>query len=143
MQRKQLSAYRMNVPKFGVWRDGYYMSMNLFTPTGFFAGNGVAAFDRTAMLAGDPNAQEIYFTPSTGEGFVTMMPSDCDGPFPVAGTPNYFTYMRMSGSQHLGIYEFHVDWTNTANATFGNNIQLPVTAFTQMTGGVPQSEEHT
>jgi hypothetical protein len=123
-------------PKFGVWPDGYYMSYNKFSPS--YSGPGVAAFDRTGMLAGDPNAQRITFNPSTGEGFPSMLPSDCDGTFPTAGTPNYFTYIETSGSQHLRIYEFHSDWVNTANSTFGNYTQLTVTPFTTMTGGVPQ-----
>ena len=124
-------------PKFGVWPDGYYMSYNRFSASGYYIGPGAAVFDRTAMLAGDPNAQRITFNPSVG-GFPSMMPSDCDGTFPTAGTPNYFTYIRTSGSQYLGIYEFHADWNNTSNATFGNNINLTVTPFTTMSGGIPQ-----
>lgn len=131
-------SYMPDYPKFGVWPDGYYMSANRFSSGGGYIGPGVSAFDRTAMLSGDPNAQMVTFNPTTGEGFVTMVPSDCDGPFPAAGTPNYFTYVRMSGSQHIGIYEFHVDWSNPGNSSFGNNLQLPVAPFTTMSGGVPQ-----
>ncbi|MFH1936595.1 MAG: hypothetical protein ABIK52_03410, partial [Bacteroidota bacterium] len=42
-------------PKFGVWQDGYYMSSNNFGSQGF-ANNGAYGYDRTAMLAGDPDA---------------------------------------------------------------------------------------
>ncbi len=122
--------------KFGVWPDGYYMSFNGFS--GGYSGPGASAFDRTAMLAGDPNARCITFYPSTPDGFASMLPSDCDGTFPPAGTPNYFTYIATDSPQHLGIYEFHADWTNTANSTFGNPTQLTVTPFTTMNGGVPQ-----
>jgi hypothetical protein len=44
-------------PKFGVWPDGYYMTVNEF-------GSGQSAttvFDRTAMLAGDPTPAAQYF----------------------------------------------------------------------------------
>jgi hypothetical protein len=122
--------------KFGVWPDGYYMSFNRFA--GGYTGPGASAFDRTAMLAGDPDARCITFNPSTGEGFASMLPSDCDGTFPATGTPNYFTYISEGGTQHLRIYEFHADWNNTANSTFGNYTQLTVAPFNTMTGGIPQ-----
>ena len=123
-------------PKLGVWPDGYYISYNKFSPS--YSGPGVAAFDRTAMLSGDPDAQRISFDPSTGEGFPSMLPSDCDGTFPAAGTPNYFTYIEMGGSQHLRVYEFHADWGNPANSTFGNYTQLSVTPFATVSSDVPQ-----
>jgi hypothetical protein len=136
--RYQFSLSSMpDYPKFGVWPDGYYMSSNRFGSGGGYQGPGVAAFDRTAMLAGDPNAQMVAINPSA-EGFVTMMPSDCDGTFPSIGTPNYFVYVKMSGSQHLRINEFHVDWNNPSSSTFGNSIDLPVASFTTLSGGIPQ-----
>jgi len=127
-------------PKFGIWPDGYYMSCNQFSAgAGNFAGVGAAAFDRSQMLTGNPGAQMIWFTlPSSNEAF-GMMPSDCDGAFPPAGTPNYFTYRSGAGSSHLGILEFHADWTNTANSTFGNLLSLPVNTFSSSLGlGIPQ-----
>ena len=115
-------------PKFGVWPDGYYMSANLFM--GSWAGNGAYSFERAAMLVGNPEAQRISFTLSPGgEGFISLLPSDCDGTFPVAGTPNYFTYARLGGTQRLGIYEFHSDWLTPTNSTFGNITYLPVNGF--------------
>ena len=125
-------------PKFGVWPDGYYMSVNRFTASGSaYLGTGQAAFDRAAMLAGDSSAQMVYFTlPSSNNAF-SCLPSDCDGEFPPAGTPNYFVYM-MDGPDYLGVYEFHVDWTNTANSTFGNFYQLPVATFNDNISGISQ-----
>ena len=126
-------------PKFGIWRDGYYLSTNNFM--GGWVGNSACAFDRTAMLAGDPNAQRISFTISPGsDGFTSLLPADCDGAFPAAGTPEYFTYIRTGTPQKLGIYEFHSDWTNPANSTFTNLTYLPVTAFNTMGWGtgIPQ-----
>jgi hypothetical protein len=121
-------------PKFGIWPDGYYMSSNNFSNSSY-VGNGISGFDRTAMLAGDPNAQRVYFSVSSGEGFVTFLPADCDGTFPPAGTPNYFAYMKMSGTQHFRIYEFHSDWANTTNATFTNVGDLNVNSFNTFSGG--------
>ncbi len=127
-------------PKFGVWPDGYYMSTNNFM--GGWVGNGAFGYDRGAMLAGNPEALMIAFNLNpSGEGFISLLPSDCDGDFPPVGTPNYFTYVRTGGTQRLGIIEFHADWSNPAASTFGNTTYLPVTSFSTLGGsgnGVPQ-----
>ena len=127
-------------PKFGIWSDGYYLSTNNFGPgPAGWTGNGAYSFDRTAMLAGDPNAARISFTvPPGGDGFISLLPADCDGALPDMGTPNYFTYIRTGGTQRLGIYEFHSDWTTPANSTFGNRIYLNVNSFNTLGNGIPQ-----
>jgi len=131
-------------PKFGIWPDGYYMSTNDFVSGAGWVGNGACAFDRDAMLAGDPQAQRISFTlPAGNEGFITLLPADCDGPFPEMGTPNYFTYIKTDQPQHLGIIEFHADWVNPANATFNNTLFLEVNPFYTLGGfdnGIPQKD---
>lgn len=126
-------------PKFGVWPDGYYMTCNRFASgSGNYAGTGAAAFDRTAMLAGNGSPTMIYFTlPSSNEAY-SMLPSDCDGPFPAAGTPDYFAYIRTSSPYHLGIYEFHANWTTPASSTFGNFVSLAVNTFSASLSGIPQ-----
>ena len=116
-------------PKFGIWVDGYYMSCNRFTAgTGAWAGVGAAAFDRTAMIAGNASPQMLWFTLGSGNEAYGMLPSDCDGQFPASGTPDYFSYIY-DGPDHLGVYEFHSDWTTPANSTFGNYLSLSVSAF--------------
>ena len=125
-------------PKFGVWPDGYYMSANLFGNYGW-SGNGAYAYDRTAMLTGNPSAQRISFEMNPGSaGFITLYPSDCDWPFPPVGTPNYFGYIKTCGTQMVGIYEFHADFTNPSNSTFGNLLNLNVTPFSLLQNGIPQ-----
>ena len=126
-------------PKFGVWPDGYYMSCNRFSSgsTGWM-GTGAAAFDRTAMLSGDPNAQMVYFTTSYYNEASSLLPSDCDGTFPPVGTPNYFTYINEGSPQHLGILEFSVNWVVPSLSTFGNLLSLPVSAFNPAYTGIPQ-----
>jgi hypothetical protein len=126
-------------PKFAVWGDGYYMSAHLFSPPSLsWAGCLAAAFNRTQMLAGNPTATMVMFTkPPTDEAF-GWLPSDCDGPFPTGTPPNYYTYWADNGGDHLGIYEFHVDWINNNNSTFGNFLSLPVNAFTYNISGIIQ-----
>ncbi|MCX6279964.1 MAG: T9SS type A sorting domain-containing protein [Bacteroidetes bacterium] len=129
-------------PKFGVWTDGYYMATNNFM--GGWVGNGAYAYNRDAMLSGNPDALRISFTlPPGTEEFISPLPSDCDGDFPPLGTPNYYTYIRTHGTQRLGIIEFHADWENPPASTFGNITYLNVTPFSTMGGssnGVPQPD---
>ena len=122
-------------PKFGIWPDGYYMSVNRF-PNGY-DGTGEAVFDRAAMIAGNASAQMVYFTLPASNNAYSLLPSSCDGEFPPAGTPNYFVYMNES-PPYLGVFEFHANWTNPSGSTFGNYLQLPITAFNSNLGGIPQ-----
>ena len=139
--RYQYSFTNMpDYPKFGVWGDGYYMSMHIFTSgSGSYAGIGAVAYNRTLMLTGSPAATMVMFTrPSSDEAF-GWLPSDCDGPFPAGNPPNYFLYTYDgSSNDHIGIYEFHVDWVTTANSTFTNFLSLPVNAFTTNITGIVQ-----
>ncbi len=127
-------------PKFGVWPDAYYMSMNQFSPgTLNWAGSGAVAYNRALMLAGSPSTTMIMFTKPASDEASSWLPSDCDGPFPTGNPPNYFLYISDGASNdHLGMYEFHVDWATPANSTFGNFLSLPVNAFTANITGIPQ-----
>jgi len=125
-------------PKLGVWQDGYYMSVNRFGSGSLnYAGTGAAAFDRDAMLAGDPNAEMVFFTLNSSNEAYSLLPSDCDGDMPPAGTPNYFMYLN-DGPDRIGIYEFDVDWTNTANSTYTQAGFLNVASFSGNISGIPQ-----
>jgi PKD repeat protein len=112
-------------PKFGVWPDAYYMTANQFAAgTLAGAGQGVWAFERAQMLQGLP-ALVVYFDLySANPDFGGMLPADLDGLNPPpAGSPNYF--VEWDDSTWIGpvdalrLWEFHVDWTNPANSTFG------------------------
>ncbi len=74
-------------PKFGVWPDGYYVSVNKFAFG--FSGTSNAAFQRDSMLVGAP-AQMVMFQTSSSISN-SLLPSDWDGTVtPPAGAPNYF-----------------------------------------------------
>ena len=126
-------------PKLAVWHDGYYMSINRFSSGNInYVGTGAIAFDRDAMLAGDPGAEMVMFTLSSGNAAYCLLPSDCDSDFPPAGTPNYFLYLN-DGPDRIGIHEFLVDWNNTANSTFTLAGFLNVAPFSgNIPGGIPQ-----
>jgi hypothetical protein len=133
--------------KLGVWPDAYYMSSNEF-PDGSetSSGAGAMAFERSAMLAGKP-ARVIYFDEAAnnppGGQYIGQLPGDLDGSsLPPAGSPNLFaevddasTIPPTDGGDGfvLRLWNFHVDWANPANSTFGNNGQpsytLPVAPY--------------
>lgn len=127
-------------PKLGTWPDAYYMTTNQFAGAAqTFAGAGAFAFERDRMLLGQ-SARMLFADLSTvNSSFGGMLPSHLDGPAPPAGAPNYFAEVdSVVNSPSLGpdamrLWKFHVDWSNTANSTFGldgqPNFVLPVASW--------------
>jgi hypothetical protein len=120
-----ISQTKLNdYPKFGVWPDAYYMAVNQFIAPNFdWGGQGAVAFERDAMLSGQP-AQMVYFDlGEINDVYGGQLPADADGSPPPAGTPNYFVEMDDDAlgfdTDRLSVWEFHVDWENTDNSTFG------------------------
>ncbi len=123
-------------PKFGVWHDAYYMSINQFNPG--WAGQGVVAFDKAEMLAGDPGATMIYIdtmascTGTEPECFLGgMLPADADGSTAPTGNGLFMQFdddsWGYSGDQ-LQIWEMSPNWT-TETATFTHLIDLATDPF--------------
>lgn len=125
-------------PKFGVWRDGYYMSTVEFANAQYYAGPQPYAFDRDAMLAGQP---ATFQTPGAlGSSYPLILPADMDGNVaPDAGSPEYFA----GADSGLRVSRFHVDWANPASTTFTTAVNLTVAGWTQLCPStracVPQS----
>jgi hypothetical protein len=126
-------------PKFGVWVDGYYMSVNRFSSgTSNYIGTGAVAFERNKLLTGDPTAQSVELTLSAGDYAYCVLPSTCEGPFPPVGTPNYFAYHN-NGPNEIRITEFHVDWTTPSSSSYTLVSSLPVNSFSGViSGGISQ-----
>ncbi len=125
---KTSSSLMNDYPKFGVWPDGYYMTVNQFNGgSEGWEGAGVAVFERSAMLVGSPSSRMIYLDLGAETlDYGGILPSDLDGPAPASGTPNYF--VEWDDSTWLGdptdtlrIWEFHTNWAVPANSTFGLN----------------------
>jgi hypothetical protein len=113
-------------PKFGVWPDAYYMSVNLFDEVTFgFAGAGAAAFERDRMLTGDPGARMVFFDLfAVDPRFGGQLPADLDGLVPPpAGAPGIFLEADDDAfgfaSDRLSMWQFDVDWSNPSSSTFG------------------------
>ena len=119
--------------KFGVWRDGYYMSTDEFLG-GDYYGSGAFAFERAKMLAGDPTASYIYFSlPSANapNRLGNLLPADLDGlNAPPNGAPNIFvgyTATEYGDAQDaMRIFDFHADFINPANSTFTERAGSPL-----------------
>lgn len=122
-------------PKFGVWPDGYYMSINQFNQAlNTYRGAGAVAFERTQMLQGLP-AQMVYFSlENVNIAFGGQLPSDLDGTAPPVGAPNVFLEADDNSfgfpTDRLNGWNFHVDWANPAGSTFGNSGQPSFTLDT-------------
>ena len=135
------SSTNMNdYPHFGVWPDGYYMTVHEFSNGLLWAGQGVAVFERSQMLQGLSARMVKFNLYNTDPNMGGMLPSDLDGPAPAAGTPNYFVEPDDNAGgfpqDQLQIWAFHVDWANTANSTFTRVTTLGTAAFdSNMCGG--------
>jgi hypothetical protein len=128
-------------PKLGVWPDAYYMTSNEFNGTGgTFSGAGAFAFERAAMLAGQPARMVFFDEGPVNSNFGGMLPTNLDGAPPPVGSPNYFAEVDSQinsptlGADAMRIWKFHVDWSNPGNSTFGMSGQpdsvLPVAMWT-------------
>ena len=126
-------------PHFGVWPDAYYMSMNVFDASdpNPFLGPQPFAFDRGAMLAGNPATFVTTRDPSVFDpDNDSMLPADLDGSTPPpAGAPNPFL---MSGpfNSTWPLWRFHVDFATPANSTFTSGGTLTPAAYTALCLGV-------
>jgi PKD repeat protein len=124
-------------PKFGVWPDGYYMSINQFKCNPVrcsWAGQGVAAFERDQMLNGRAARMVFFDLYNADPNLGGMLPADLDGPAPPAGTPNPFAQVDddawgYTSQDQLQIWDFHVDWSNPSSSTFTFDRALQTAAF--------------
>jgi len=116
-------------PKMGVWPDAYYETFNMFNGNSF-NGSLLFAYDRASMLTGAAATQQCFQLAKTFGG---VLPSDLDGATaPPPGAPNYLVNF---GTNSLNLWEFHVDWANTANTSLMGPTNLAVAAFTPACGG--------
>jgi hypothetical protein len=127
--------YLPDYPKLSVWPDAYYITFNMFEPSGNsyqFRGGRVCAYDRAKMLAGQAAAQ-ICFTLTSYSSFLT---ADLDSTtLPPAGTPNYV--MTLSGG--MSLFKFRPNFVNPSASTFTGPTSIPVAAYSNACGScVPQ-----
>jgi hypothetical protein len=134
----KISDTKMNdYPKFGVWPDGYYYSVNQFANCATsctWAGALVGAFERDAMLQGQDASLVSFDMYEADPNLGGLLPSDLDGPPPPSFAPNYFVTVDddawgYTPRDQVQVWQLHVDWTNPAlNSTFTRSAVLPVAA---------------
>jgi len=122
-------------PKFGVWRDGYYVGVN--NTNGL---NDIFVLERSKMLVGQ-TTQIVKFTnpfrPGPAGEFKIVPPVDNDGAFAPEGSPGQFIAINdagWGGSCQLWIYELAVNWTTTTASTFQRTQQINVDSFSSNFG---------
>ncbi len=128
------STLMNDYPHFGVWPDGYYMTVNQFKNGLSWAGQGVAVFERDRMLAGQTARMVMLDLNTVDPKLGGMLPADWDGTTaPPAGAPNPFAIFDDDAwaysPDQVQVWNFHVDWTNTAASTFTKSVALPVASF--------------
>jgi hypothetical protein len=130
----KISDTKMNdYAKFGVWTDGYYMSINQFNRGISWAGAGAIVFERNQLLQGQ-TARMIYFDLySVDSNLGGLLPADLDGSPPPAGAPNPFVAVDDDGRgrplDQLEIWNFHTDWVTPNNSTFNKVAALATAPF--------------
>jgi hypothetical protein len=123
-----LSNYFNDYPKIAVFTDAYYATAD---PNKIFSGlgNTISAFEKTAMLRGDPDPQFVTFfvpAPQSTPPQIThshMLAADVEGRrLPPRGSPEYVVQVQDSNlgfpAGRLQVYEFHVDWNSPSSSTF-------------------------
>ena len=129
-------------PKLGVWpaanNSAYFASYNQYRCSSSvcdfsWRGAGAVAYERDAMIAGDPAGQVYVNLYGTDPNLGGQLPTDADGPStPGANQPNVF--MQFDADEwgypddQLELFEFTVDW-DTDTATFDGPTLLPTANF--------------
>jgi hypothetical protein len=120
-------------PKFGIWpttdNSAYLATYNMFANGQTFSGAQLCAYDRKAMLAGQPATAVCQTIPNDG-GY---LPSDLDGSTPPSnGSPGYFLNFQMS-SNSLRLYKLSPNFT-TKTAALSAPVDITVGAFSEPCG---------
>ena len=115
-------------PKFALWRDAYYLTMNEFTDDNplSFKGVRIYALDRSSMINGGPT-HAIGFTidaATLGDAFSLVPASFRTGDQPPAGRDEFLLAIDSPANGGVTLnqvkgWKFHVDFANQANSTLG------------------------
>jgi hypothetical protein len=143
-------------PKFALWSDAYYLTMNEFSNNTTFNGVRVYALDRASMINGGPtNAIGFTITPAgLGDSYSLVPAGFRTGNPPPAGRDEFLISVDSPATGGVTLTQvhgwlFHVDFAVPANSTLGvgpdhtPNAQITVNgfvdAFTTTTNLVPQN----
>ncbi len=118
--------YFGDYPKFGLWPDGYYLTMNEFSDSTTFNGVRVYALDRNSMLSGgSPNAIGFSISPATlnNGNTYSLLPATFRFGAPPPGAAEYLLAVDSTDNNTLNTavyaWRLHADFTTPGNSTFG------------------------
>jgi len=121
-----LYGFLNDYPKPAIFSDAYYA---IGDPNKIFSGlgNTISAFERAAMLSGNPSPHFVtFFVPAPRSPLqIThshMLAADLEGRrLPPQGSPEYVVQVQDSNlgfpAGRLQVYEFHVDWNSPSSST--------------------------
>lgn len=114
-------------PKISMWGDSYFITTNSNSPT-------IWALDRTSMLAGLPFGfvQKFSLSSFPSIGFQSASPITFTGnTLPPPGSPAMMLRVADDAwgssidSDHLEMFEAHIDWIDTSLSSVSGPINLP------------------
>jgi hypothetical protein len=130
-------------PKFALWSDAYYLTMNEFSNNTTFNGVRVYALDRASMINGGPtNAIGFTITPAgLGDSYSLVPAGFRTGNPPPAGRDEFLISVDSPATGGVTLTQvhgwlFHVDFAVPANSTLGvgpdhtPNAEITVNGFT-------------
>ena len=143
-------AYEFDVmpdyPKFGVWDDAYFMTINDFyidaSYNSTFEGQTVMAFKKEDMILGASNPDNVifHFDPVRDEFYLSLsnlLPMDLDGPMPNHEVPYFIACIKDDAwgfnTDHIQMWKCNVDWDNTAASTMTLSQEIEVDSFDTIT----------
>lgn len=122
-------------PKMGVWRDGYYITYNMFKNGRSFSGTNVCALERDRMLLGLSARQICKQTTAAA----SLEPADIEGStLPPAGSANPLLSIS---STALQAWRYSVNWTAGTSTLTGPTAVSGASTFSRACGGgtcIPQ-----
>jgi len=122
-------------PKMGVWRDGYYITYNMFKSGRSFSGANVCALERDKMLVGAAARQICVKTTAAH----SIEPADIEGStLPPAGSANP---MLSIGTTALQAWRYSVNWAAGTGTLTGPTAVSGAATFSRACGGgtcIPQ-----
>lgn len=115
-------------PKFGLWNNAYYLTMNTFLNPTTFTGVRVYALDRASMLVGggapSPTAIGFSITPATLGDAYSLVPATFRYGPPPSNRDEYLLAINSPASgdtvqNKVFAWRFHPDFATPLNSVFG------------------------
>ena len=139
MYAVEISPSSLNdYPKLGVWRDGYYLSFNMFKLVNSqweWDGVQLWAFEKAAMLSGG-TIEPVSFHLDADTAYASLLPAHALDE-PPEGAPAFFA--SVSPLDKLQLWEFQADWSVPASSTLSGPEELDVADFA-IAASIPQPD---